>query len=108
MKLPVIAICTMLTAFALPATADTVQTRTAEFNGAPGQARTLLYNGESTDTELVKRKHRHRHHHRYSRHRHHDHHHYYRPYYRPYYYRPYYYDPYRYSYPRSGFYFRVF
>lgn len=113
MKLPVIAMCTMLSAFALPATADTLQLRTAEFNGAPGQAQTLLYNGDSTDTQLVKRKHRHRSHHRHSRYRGHHHHHhhgyYSRPYYRPYYYsRPYYYDPYRYSYPRGGFYFRIF
>jgi hypothetical protein len=103
----------MLAAFALPATADTMQTRTAEFNGAPAQGRTLLYNGDSSDAQLVKRKHRHRHHHRHSGYRyrgHHHHNHYYsRPYYRPYYYgRPYYYDPYRYSYPRSSFYLRIF
>lgn len=118
MKLPVIALCTMLSAFAIPATADTLQLRTADLNGAPGQARTLLYNGESTDSQLVKdRRHRHRHHHRHSkyRHRHHHHnhgyhhrHHHHRHYYRPYYYRPYYYNPYYYSYPRSGFYFRIF
>jgi Ni/Co efflux regulator RcnB len=108
MKLPVIALCTMLSAgVAMPVAADTLQT------SATGQARTLLYNGESTDSQLVKdRKHRHRHHrHSSSRHRHHHHHHGYhhRYYSRPYYYqRPYYYDPYRYSYPRSGFYFRIF
>ncbi|HSI62946.1 MAG TPA: hypothetical protein VLE43_07495 [Candidatus Saccharimonadia bacterium] len=110
MKLPVIAMCTVLSAFALPATADTLQLRTAEFNGAPGQAQTLLYNGDSTDAQLVKRKHRHDYHRNSGyRYRGHHHHNYYRPYYRPYYYgRPYYYDPYRYSYPRSGFYFRIF
>jgi Ni/Co efflux regulator RcnB len=111
MKLPVLALCTMLSAFAIPATADTLQLRTAEFNGAPGQSQTLLFNGDTSDAQLVKRKHRH-HNHRNSGYRYRGHHHrhgyYYRPYYRPYYYRPYYYDPYRYSYPRSGFYFRIF
>lgn len=100
MKLPAIALCTMLTAFAFPASADTAHVRTAEFNGVSGRATTLLHNGESTEAQLVKRQYRYRHSHygyRSPRHRH----------YRPYYYRPhYYYEPYYYSYPRGGFYFR--
>ena len=110
MKLPVIALCTMLAATAIPAKADTSDYRTAEFNGAPGRAQTLVYNGDATDAQLVKNKHRHRHHHYYnSGYRYRDNRYYGRSYYRPYYYgRPYYYDPYRYSYPRSSFYLRIF
>jgi hypothetical protein len=111
MKLPVIALCTMLSAAAIPAKADTSDYRTAEFNGVPGRAQTLVYNGDASDAQLVRHRHRHHRYYRDSgyRYRGHHHHYYSRPYYRPYYYgRPYYYDPYRYSYPRGGFYFRIF
>ena len=116
MKLPIIALSALLIAVpAAPVAADTVT------NSA---SRTLLYQGEGSNFELARDRHRgHRHrghnHHRSHRgHRHHHHQHYYSSgygyrsyprYYNRGYYRPYYYNSYpRYYSPRSSFGFRLF